>query len=148
MQSNLREMLDQEFVEVFDLILDDEERYLKQLGVNLTLKEVHLLAKIDLLSKQKQLVYPKDLIESLNITKGTLSIATTKLIKKNYVIKNNVLNDKRKIHFSLADEAIDVVKKHNKWHEQLINNVVSEIDENQAKALYETLKIINKNLKK
>ncbi len=147
LSNDLLKEIDVLFSDVFDIILALEENNLKTHGLNgVTIKELHLIHKIDVLTKKNKIADPKTLIKELSITKGTLSVATTRLIKKNLIKKIEIDGDKRKVGYLLTENSLPLITLHDNWHEKLVNHVVNNIDEVEAKALHSALSKINQVL--
>lgn len=140
---NLVDELDYLFSEVFDIIVNQEEANLKEKGLtNVTLKELHLICKIDDLNKRGLVADPKRLLKELRITKGTLSVATTRLTNKELLKKIQIGGDKRRIAFEVTDKSDFIIDLHHKWHHRLIQVATHAMSEQEAIALNKALKNI------
>ncbi|MFV0287863.1 MAG: MarR family winged helix-turn-helix transcriptional regulator [Mycoplasmatales bacterium] len=146
---DLKKEINDSCIQIFDFVLQEEYSNLKNMGLKeLTLNELHLLVKIKELKKLKAEVNPKDLTEQLNITKGTLSIYTTKLINKNYIERKFDLGDRRKINLILKPKAEYAIKLHDEWHEKFINIALQGLNNKEQEKVNIVLKNILNNLNK
>ncbi len=135
------------FTDLFDMILRSENDNLKNMGLkDLTVTELHLIEKIKELQEKEPSVKPKMLMESLGITKGTLSISTTKLIKKNYIEKIVDSTDARKIYFTLKPKAEYALDLHQKWHDNLVLVAFEGMSEKEMEQVEGILNNIKDNL--
>ncbi len=135
------------FTDLFDMILRSENDNLKDMGLkDLTVTELHLIEKLKDLQEKEPSVNPKMLMESLSITKGTLSIATTKLIKKNYIEKIVDSTDARKIYFTLKPKAEYAIELHQKWHDDLLLVAFKGMDQTEMEQVEVILNNIKNNL--
>ncbi len=138
-----KENISTHFEKIFNKILKDEEETLKNQGLKeLTLNELHLLVKIDDLSKQGQFEI-KDLIDELNLTKGTVSTSINRLVNKNYIIKEHDVFDKRKIILKLKPKAQYAIKLHRDWHHLLVQKALNGLSQKESEVLLLALKNIN-----
>lgn len=135
------------FVDLFDLIVRKESENLKNMGLkDLTINELHLITKIKELQELGHMVKPKMLMDEIGITKGTLSISTTKLIKKNYIEKISDSTDARKIYFILKPKADYAIDLHEKWHQALVNAAFKGMDTKRMGEIEDLLNNIKDNL--
>ena len=94
---NTRHTLNELLVDLFNHILLIEEKNLRDHGVTLSMTEVHILENIEK-SESKMM---SAIAKRLMVTQGTLTVSTSKLVKKGYVerLKNEKdnLGESRKI---------------------------------------------------
>lgn len=119
-----RKTLNQLLVRVFNQILNVEERYLKRLGVNLSINDVHILECI--------LEDPDNTMTSiasvLMVTQGTLTTNVSKLIERGYVTRYQDENDRRKIHLSLTEKATPILEIHTRFHKEMMDSFLDDLD--------------------
>ncbi|HHU56323.1 MAG TPA: MarR family transcriptional regulator [Acholeplasmataceae bacterium] len=84
-----------------------------------------------------------DIARGLMITKGTLSITVNTLVKKGYIIRNRHKQDRRVIVLYLTKKAILVIKKYQKFYNQLLTNLMKEIKLQDAINLNNVLSKLN-----
>lgn len=81
-------------------------KYSKQMYKDLTLTEVHCLASIASVSKPNVTQISLD----MRMTKGAITKITSKLIKKNLLIKYNLPDNKKEVYFKLSPEGLDIYR--------------------------------------
>ena len=127
-------------VEVFNHILFIEERYMKQQGVILSMTEVHILENVEK-SETKTL---GDVARLQMVTPGTLSVAVNSLVRKGYIIKCKDLQDKRVVRLLLSAKANEVLKIHQRFHEQMVDSCIADLELEKEDVMIESLeKILN-----
>lgn len=127
-------------VEVFNHILFIEERYMKQQGVTLSMTEVHILENVEK-SETKTL---GDVARLQMVTPGTLSVAVNSLVRKGYIIKCKDLQDKRVVRLLLSAGANEVLKIHQRFHEQMVDSCIADLELEKEDVMIESLeKILN-----
>ena len=106
-ESNTRQTLNELLVDLFNFILYIQEKYMKEKGVPLTMYEVHLLENV---SKIKNNTIG-NIADAMLVTKGTLSVNASRLIKKGYLTKYVDKDDRRVVrdefHENLIDRALE-----------------------------------------
>ncbi len=132
------------FTDLFEMILRSENENLKDMGLkDLTVTELHLIENVREIQEKEGHVKPKMLMDALKITKGTLSISTTKLIKKNYIEKIVDSTDARKIYFILKPKAEYAMDLHQKWHDDLLRVAFEGMSQSEM----EQVEVILNNIK-
>lgn len=125
---NAKEVLNDLFVEVFNSIVALEYKNIKEKDIDLSITEIHVLSEIE----NSNIPTMNNIAKRLSVTPGTLTVSVNKLVEKGYVIKSNSSDDKRKTILSLTDKSIYPLSFHNKFHEEMIDNVIKDlhIDDN------------------
>ena len=125
---NAKEVLNDLFVEVFNSIVALEYKNIKEKDIDLSITEIHVLSEIE----NSSIPTMNNVAKRLSVTPGTLTVSVNKLVEKGYVIKSNSSDDKRKTILSLTDKSIYPLSVHNKFHEEMIDNVIKDlhIDDN------------------
>ena len=100
-ESNTRQTLNELLVDLFNFILYIQEKYMKEKGVPLTMYEVHLLENV---SKIKNNTIG-NIADAMLVTKGTLSVNASRLIKKGYLTKYVDKDDRRVVRVEITDKA-------------------------------------------
>lgn len=93
--------------------------------------EVHLLDKV---SKAKNNTVTS-IADDLLITKGTFSINASRLIKKGYLTKYKDEDDGRIVRVEITEKAKDILLVHDRFHENLINCALENLNIEQNKVL-------------
>ncbi len=127
--------LNELLVYLFNHILYLEEKNLKDKGIRLSMTEVHTLENIEKSSTKTM----TDIAKLQMVTQGTLTVTVNRLVKKGFVWRNRDQVDKRVIRLELTPVAKEVLKIHDRFHESMIDSLISELhvddDENLMLAL-------------
>lgn len=127
-------LLNKLLVQLFNDILHIEEKTLKKSEYNdVSMTEIHTIEVIGLEGERTM----GEIAHDLRITVGTLTTAINKLIKKGYVERKRIEEDRRVVLVSLTEAGKEVYKKHYVFHEDMIRSM-SGIFSNEEK---EVLKI-------
>jgi len=79
----------------------------------------------------------------LSVTVGTLTIAMNSLVKKGYVIRERGVEDRRVVYISLSEKGRKAYAHHEQFHHQMIQEVLSELTQEETDALVKSLKKLN-----
>ena len=142
-----REVLNEFMESCFYSILDSEKKALEPLAHGeLTLKEIHL---IDTVFKLKQIGQNNfsNVANKLGITLGTLTTAFSKLERKGYLKKEQLLVDMRVYYIIPTPLAKKIHEEHTKWHERLIDNVLNAVPEKDLQYFISAFKSLNELFK-
>lgn len=115
--------LNELLVYLFNHILYLEEKNLKDKGIRLSMTEVHTLENIEK-STTKTMT---DIAKLQMVTQGTLTVAVNRLVKKGFVWRQRGKEDKRVIRLELTPVAHEVLKVHDRFHESMIDSLISEM---------------------
>lgn len=139
MKSDIREVLNDLLVNIFNHILSVEEAFHKQHGIKLSMSEIHTLEAIDR-SEGKTM---SEVAKHLRITQGTLTVNINRLTNKGYVYRVQDENDRRIYRLKLMDKSKHVLNIHQMFHDQLINEVLHELGEDEKALLVDSLGQVN-----
>ena len=128
---------------LFNYILAIEEKNLRDQGVDLSMTEVHILEAI----QKSESNMMSALAKRLMVTQGTLTVSTSKLVKKGYVERVKDEKDKRIVRLHLTDKASTVLEVHERFHEEMIDKALNELDVDKEQELIRSLKNIMKFFK-
>lgn len=131
-----RHTLNELLVDLFNYILLIEEKNLRDQGVKLSMTEVHILEAIEK-SESKMM---SAVAKSLMVTQGTLTVSTSKLVKKGYVERVKDERDKRIVRLKLTDKANQVLEIHDNFHEEMIDKLLNELDLHKEVELIQSLR--------
>ena len=106
--SQVKDLLNDLLVTVFNYITNIEGVALKQMGVKISMNEVHIIEAI----KETEVPIMTNVANRLLITTGSLTTAINKLVQKGYVIRCQEENDRRKVLLELTDKGEEVIKIH------------------------------------
>jgi len=136
--------LNELLVYLFNHILYLEEKNLKDKGIRLSMTEVHTLENIEK-STTKTMT---DIAKLQMVTQGTLTVAVNRLVKKGFVWRHRDNEDKRVIRLELTPVAKEVLKVHDRFHESMIDSLISEMhvddDENLMISLEKVMEYFKK----
>lgn len=120
-----REIINRLFVDVFNDILQLEENFIHDsLNNNVTMREIHVMEKIQLSEKKSMGIIAKQLL----ITEGTLTTSINRLVKKGFIVRTRDKIDKRVYLLSLTPQAGKVLKVHSEFHDMMVEEVISNPD--------------------
>ena len=119
-----RHTLNELLVDLFNYILLIEEKNLRDQGVKLSMTEVHILEAIEKSESNMMSAIAKRLM----VTQGTLTVSTSKLVKKGYVERVRDERDKRIVRLKLTERAENILEIHNRFHEEMIERLLNELE--------------------
>jgi len=123
LQDRVKKTLNELLVDMFNHILVLEERNLVARGVILSMSEVHTLENI-FKSETKTM---SDVARRALVTQGTLTVAINRLVKKGYVARYKDEQDKRIVRLSLTQRALELLKIHDDFHENMIDTMINDL---------------------
>lgn len=141
--SKSKESVNELLVEVFNQILSIEERWLKERGVKLSMTEVHVLEAI----QNTDVATMTNVSTKLRVTIGTLTTSISTLVRKGFVVRKRGEEDKRIVNLKLTESALDVLKIHSDFHDQLINNVFKDLKIEEDEVLVKSLERVSEYFK-
>lgn len=136
--SNTRHTLNELLVGLFNYILYIEERNLKKCGVELSMNDVHILENIYKASDNTM----SHIAGRLMVTQGTLTTNVSKLINKGYVVRYKDEDDKRVVRLKVTEKAKDILKIHDDFHANMIDQAIGDLGLDQNEVLNESLENI------
>ncbi len=122
-QLTTKKVINDLLVEIFHHILSIEGAMLRKRGVSLSMSEVHVLEAITKTEEPTM----SNIAANLRVTVGTLTTAINRLVQKGFVIRKKEREDRRKVLVYLTPKAIDVLKVHDGFHEEMINAVIEDL---------------------
>lgn len=132
-------------VELFNDVLEIEQSALQQ-GTfsDLSVTEIHTIEAIGMYQPRTM----SEVAADLRITVGTLTTAINKLIKKEYVCRNRIEEDRRVVMIKLTKRGKLAYRVHQKFHIDMIRETIEGIDEEEEKVLVTALEKINNYFRK
>ncbi len=131
-ETKLNEIL----VSLMNSVLKVEEQALKEsTNVDLSITEIHTLEAIGI-GKLKTMT---QVAGSLKISVSTLTVAINKLVKKGYVERRRIPEDRRIVKIGLTQQGIDVVKEHQNFHKNMIKDITANMTETEVEMLLKSL---------
>ena len=131
-----REELDELLSGTFNSILRIEERTLdNRLTHGLTITEVHTIVAVGLHERN-----PMNVVAArLGVTLATLTTAVAKLVRKGFIERSRFEDDRRVVLVSLTKKGRQVLRAHNLFHHQMIDEALADLTEEEERVLAEAL---------
>jgi len=118
----IQNRIEELFSTSFNFLLQAEEKNLVKKGYkDLSVTEMHVIEAVQK-SKTKAM---NEVAKLLRITPGSLTISANRLVQKGYLDKRRDLEDKRMVFVETTPKGIQVLKVHNRFHEKLIDNIMT-----------------------
>lgn len=132
-------------VKMFNDILKIEEQVLiNEEYKDISITDMHIIEAIGYDSSRNMTSVAKD----LGITVGTLTIAINNLVKKDYVKRTRSQKDRRVVLICLTPKGQKAYKHHEKFHEDMIDEIKSQMTNEEEKVLLKMLNSIYNYFKK
>lgn len=131
-----REQIDDLLSGTFNSILRIEEQSLdNRLTHGLTITEVHTIVAIGLHEEN-----PMNVVAArLGVTLATLTTAVNKLAAKGFAERTRAEDDRRKVLVSLTKKGRQVLRAHNRFHHQMIDEALAGLTEEEERVFAEAL---------
>ncbi len=131
-----RDEVDELLSSTFNSILRIEERSLdNRLTHGLTITEVHTIVAVGLHERN-----PMNVVAArLSVTLATLTTAVNKLVEKGFIRRTRSENDRRKVLVSLTKKGRKVLRAHNLFHRQMIDEALADLSEEEERVFAEGL---------
>ena len=131
-----REEIDRLLSGTFNSILRIEEKSLdNRLTHGLTITEVHTIVAVGLHDRN-----PMNVVAArLGVTLATLTTAVNKLASKGFIERTRAEDDRRKVLVSLTKKGRQVLRAHNLFHHQMIDEALAGLTENEERVFAEAL---------
>ena len=135
------------------LFIDILDQYNKLEGKKLlkdnTLEDLTLIEikTIVVIGRNDNKAKMSDLAKTLGVTKGTPTVTIDRLIKKGYVLRENLPGDRRQVIVVLSEKGKKALKEIVYIKEQIIEKLFSIINEEQIESLIGILTKISENFK-
>ncbi len=138
---NINNTLNEILVRLFRDINAIEERAIRtEEYENMTTNDMHVIEAIGMDGAKNMTSVAK----ALEVTTGTLTIAVNSLVKKGYVNRIRSEEDRRVVLISLSDKGKKAFLHHQKFHEQMISDVLEELTEEEQQVLEKALIKLNR----
>lgn len=134
-----RSVLNELLVEVFNHILSIEAESLRNRGIKLSMNEIHVLEAISKTSDPTM----THLAKRLRVTVGTLTTAMNRLVEKGFATRYREEDDKRKVLIALTTSAIEALMIHDKFHDEMIEATIKDMNLEEDVVLVQSLKNIS-----
>lgn len=131
-------------VGIFNDITLIEEETLKQGSLNdLSSTEIHTIEAIGMYKPRNM----SEVAAALKITLGTLTTAINKLIRKGYVLRKRIEEDRRVVQIELTKRGKLAYRLHEKFHKDMIFEVVNGFKLEEERILISSLQKLSDFLK-
>ena len=136
----IKQRLNEVLVKLFRMINSIEEQAIKtEEYKNVTTNDMHVIEAIGIGCPR----YMTAVAKTLGVTTGTLTIAVNSLVKKGFVERVRSEEDRRVVLVSLSEKGKKMFVHHQKFHEEMIDAVISQLDEGEKSILEKALRNLN-----
>ena len=101
--------------------------------------EVHVLEAI----RNTEVTTMGNVAQRLRVTLGTLTTSVNVLVKKNYVYRYRDESDRRKVFLRLNESALEVLKVHDQFHDEMIDSLFKDLELEKDETLLKSLENIS-----
>lgn len=130
------EVINRLLVDLFNNIQQIEEKSLNHDEISdLSITEIHTIEAIGINTKSTM----SEIAQKLKITSGTLTACINKLIKKGYVERNRIEEDRRVVLIKLTEKGETAYNYHKKFHDELVHNTIGSLEEDEKEILISSL---------
>lgn len=137
---DIQQTLNELLVGLFHDIMTIEENAIRKGAFkDVTVNDMHVIEAIGT-EKSKNM---STVAKMLGVTMGTLTISVNSLVKKGYVERVRSEEDRRVVLVSLTAQGKKVYAQHQKFHEEMISSITSQLDEDEKKVLQKSLAKLN-----
>lgn len=127
-------------VDIFNDILQIEQSALKQGALSdLSVTEIHTIEAIGMYDPRNM----SEVAADLRITVGTLTTAINKLIKKGYVERKRIEEDRRVVQIQLTKKGKLAYRIHEKFHNDMVKESVEGLSQEEEGILIKALEKVN-----
>ncbi len=136
----IKQRLNEVLVKLFRNINDIEGRAIKtEEYSDMTANDMHVIEAIGTKAPRNMSAVAK----SLGVTTGTLTISVNSLVKKGYVERIRSEEDRRVVLVSLSPKGKKAYLQHEEFHEEMIDAIVAQLNEEEKCVLENALKNLN-----
>ncbi len=110
---------------------------------DITNNDMHIIEAIGVGESQNMSAVAKIML----VTVGTLTIAINNLVKKGYVSRVRSEKDRRVVLLKLTDKGRSAYNHHKKFHEDMIEAIISDLNSDEQQVLSKALTKLNQFFK-
>ena len=137
---NNYETLNEVLVRLFRDIMDIEQTaIINQEFKDITNNDMHVIEAIGIGAPKNM----SSIAKELSVTVGTLTIAMNSLVKKGYVVRRRGDTDRRVVYISLSDRGRSAYEHHARFHREMIQSVMEELEPGELETLIRALTKLN-----
>ena len=134
------ETLNEVLVRLFRDIMDIEQTaIINQEFKDITNNDMHVIEAIGIGAPKNM----SSIAKELSVTVGTLTIAMNSLVKKGYVVRRRGDADRRVVYISLSDRGRSAYEHHARFHREMIQSVMEEVEPGELETLIRALTKLN-----
>ena len=134
------ETLNEVLVRLFRDIMDIEQTaVINQEFKDITNNDMHVIEAIGIGAPKNM----SSIAKELSVTVGTLTIAMNSLVKKGYVVRRRGDADRRVVYISLSDRGRSAYEHHARFHREMIQSVMEELEPGELETLIRALTKLN-----
>jgi DNA-binding MarR family transcriptional regulator len=139
------EIISELLVDIFNDILQIEQNELQNGHLNdLSVTEIHTIEAIGMYVPRSM----SEVAADLQITVGTLTTAVNRLIKKGYVERKRIEEDRRVVQIQLTKKGKLAYRIHQKFHVDMVKETIEDLSEGEEKVLIASLDKLNNFFRK
>lgn len=136
----IKQRLNEVLVKLFRNINSIEEQAVKTEEYrDITTNDMHVIEAIGIGCPKNMTAVAK----ALGVTTGTLTISVNSLVKRGFVERVRSEEDRRVVLVSLSGNGKQVFANHQKFHEEMIEAIVSRLSDGEQGVLEKALKDLN-----
>ena len=136
-RNEAEDVLNSLLVDLFNDILKIEGSVLKAGEFSdLSVTEMH---RIEAIGCDREMTMT-EVARDLEITVGTLTTAINRLIKKEYVERRRIEEDRRVVLIKLTGKGEEAFKSHKQFHDDMIKSIMEELPQEEEVVLISSLK--------
>lgn len=140
-RTEIERILNRLLVQLFGDILKIEEKSLKEgQFTDLSVTEIHIIEAIGVNTEKTM----SEVANVLNVTVGTLTTAINRLIKKEYVERKRIEEDRRVVLISLTEKGVLAYRQHESFHNEMIQGAIDSMSFDEELVLISSLDKITK----
>jgi len=135
-----KKVLNELLVEIFKDILEIEQKALNEGRFNdLSITEIHTIEAIGMYKPRTM----SEVASALDITVGTLTTAINNLVKKEYVERKRIEEDRRVVLIQLTKKGKLAYRVHEQFHLDMIKATIEGLTEHEEDVLISSLEKLN-----
>lgn len=135
-----RNVVNELLVKIFDEILQIEEKTLRSGHFSdLSVREMHTIETIG--RKDQRMM--SEVAQDLGITVGTLTTSINRLIKKGYVDRKRIEEDRRVVLVELTKKGKVAHRLHDRFHNEMVKTMMDGLSEDEKEVLINSLEKLN-----
>lgn len=144
MAMDLNQYLNEILVALFQNIMDIEEKALiTEDFKDITINDMHVIEAVGIEEPRTM----SSVAATLSVTVGTLTTAINGLVNKGYVERLSSAKDRRVVLLRLTERGTNAYNHHMDFHDNMIQSILSELDQEERVVLSTTLLKLEKYLK-